>query len=144
RKSEFPGCFSQLGVTPLDTVSNGAGQRGIEGGRGHKKPLHQDSGERISRPNLTTNQKIATIIKASLPGLPSVTAAIGLRRRLRRSEPNSRKLWTKICTIVFPGYALLPKPEQRELRAQLRQRTRWRLAARARRRQRIRGGISCT
>jgi hypothetical protein len=77
------------------------------------------------------------------PGFPEVTAAIRLRRQLRRSETNPRKLWTKICTIVFPGYALLPKPEQKELRAKLRQRARWRLAARARRRQLTRGGISC-
>jgi hypothetical protein len=76
------------------------------------------------------------------PGFPEVTAAIRLRKQLRRSETNPR-LWTKICTIVFPGYAVLPKPEQKELRAQLRQRARWRLAARARRRQLTRGGISC-
>jgi hypothetical protein len=75
------------------------------------------------------------------PGFPEVTTAIRLRRKLRRSEPNPRKLWTKICTIVFPGYALLPKSEQKEVRAQLRQRTHWRLAARSRRRHRIRGGI---
>ena len=40
-------------------------------------------------------------------------------------------MWTKICIAVVPGYELLAKPEQREVKARLRERVRWRLAATA-------------
>ena len=72
-----------------------------------------------------------------------MTEAIRLRARLRRSEPNSRRMWTKICIAVVPGYELLAKLAQKEIRACLRQRVRWRLAARARRRKRTAVGKPC-
>jgi hypothetical protein len=71
------------------------------------------------------------------PGYKQVTDAIRLRENLRPSEPDSRRMWTQICIGVIPNYQSLDKPEQREVRAELRQRVKWRLRARVRRR---RGG----
>jgi hypothetical protein len=70
-----------------------------------------------------------------------VTEAIRLREKLRPSEPNLRRLWTKICIGVIPNYESLDKPEQKEVRARLREQVKWRLRARVRRR-RAQGGKS--
>ena len=73
--------------------------------------------------------------RSGRPGRQDVSEAIRLRTKLRRTEPNPRRIWEKICIAVIPDYELLPEWDRKEIKSQLRERVRWRLAARARRRQ---------
>jgi hypothetical protein len=78
-----------------------------------------------------------TARRSGRPGRQDVSEAIRLRAKLRRTEPNPRRMWAKICIAVIPGYELLPEWDRKEVRRRLRERVRWRIAARARRRQRV-------
>ena len=73
--------------------------------------------------------------RSGRPGRQDVSEAIRLRTKLRRTEPNPRRIWEKICIAVIPDYELLPEWDRKEAKRRLRERVRWRLAARARRRQ---------
>ena len=81
------------------------------------------------------------------PGRPprsDVSRAIRLRRELRKAYPHEsgRQIWARLIGTLVPNFDSLPKLERVELTRQLRQRVRWRLVGRARRRKRLRDGKS--
>lgn len=43
----------------------------------------------------------------------------------RCTEPNPRRMWTKICISVVPGYEQLSELDRKEIKRQLRERVRW-------------------
>jgi hypothetical protein len=55
------------------------------------------------------------------PGIPSVTKAIALKKKLRREHPGEKpeQLWDRICPEVISNYDAMRELEKRDARAQL-------------------------
>ena len=103
----------------------------------HGSVLAENPRMKYQLARLLAGKLLPTARRSGRPGRQDVSEAIRLRAKLRRTEPNPRRMWAKICIAVIPGYELLPEWDRKEAKRRLRERVRWRLAARARRRQRV-------
>jgi hypothetical protein len=81
--------------------------------------------------------RVLRLLRALLPPRPrrrgrprnqTITRAIALRRNFRRQYPEDkpRAIWSRIYPLVIPGYADMPKVEQRTARQKLREQVTWR------------------
>ena len=86
--------------------------------------------------NRTANEKVIRLMRALLPprrsrGRPrneETTRAILLYSRFRRQHPEEKphQTWSRVCVVLFPGYAGLREIEQQDMRQALRERVSWR------------------
>jgi hypothetical protein len=78
-----------------------------------------------------------TLVAALLPPRPrrpgrprkqETTRAILLYSRFRRKHPKEKpaETWSRVCSVMFPGYADLSEIEQKDMREGLRERVSWR------------------
>jgi hypothetical protein len=108
-------------------------------------------------PAFTANPRLklaaARLFAAQLPPLPrppgrpgykQVNEAIRLREEATRLHPerSQMQIWGGVYSKVIPDYHSLPPPERRDAQDQLRQRVRWRLAARRRRKRKSEADLS--
>jgi hypothetical protein len=103
--------------------------------------LVEQHGEAFSRERQLKSRLAAALRRllrprrSGRPAIVGVSAAIRVRARLKRSHPEwtPKEIWRQVYISTIPEWNALPAFKRREEACQLRQRVRWRMAARRRR-----------